>query len=303
MCTLPAVMQTRLNNLRQTIQEHHKSILAWAALFVLFYIVGFFLPEGFDWRVYYSQHRLHPIWTPWTKPILYLLNWQLVVAITLWSVCFRAYRYNKSPLMIALAVLSLPTLWVLFMGNLDGIVLLGLLLLPWGVPLALMKPQLSAFALLAKKKWFLAGAIWGVLSLVIWWLWHLNFLMVLEPEWKVEWIQDISLFPWGLLIGIPLLWFSREDEDLLMAAGSFITPHLFPYHFMLLMPALGRMSKFWAVLTWLVSWTPLLANWLGNNAWHFGNLLGACLWLGIYLNKQKVQEQAGAAAVEAAPER
>jgi hypothetical protein len=176
-----------------------------------------------------------------------------------------------------------------------------LLLLPWGAPLALMKPQLSAFALLAKKKWFLAGAIWGVLSLAIWGLWPLNFLMVMEPAWKVEWTQDISLFPWGLLIGVPLLWFSREDEDLLMAAGSFITPHLFPYHFMLLMPALGRMTVFWAVLTWLVSWTPLLANWLGNGAWHFGNLLGACLWAGIYFSKQKTVKKASSLPAETAP--
>ena len=241
-----------------------------------------------------KRGHLHPIWTPWTTTILKFVNWPLVVAITLLAIIFRAYRYNRSPLPIALAVLSLPTLWVLFMGNLDGIVLAGLLLLPWGVPLASMKPQLSAFALLAKKKSILAGVIWGLLTLVIWGLWPLNFTMALSPEWKVEWVQDISLFPWGALIALPLLWFSRGDEDLLMAAGSFVTPHLFPYHYILLMPALGRMKPAWMVATWLISWTPLIANWVGPIGWHMGNVLGGCLWLGIYLNKKKSVRLQGA---------
>lgn len=270
--------------------EHPKArkILVWGMVFILFYIVGMFIPEGYDWIVYYSKGVLHPIWTPWTKVILPFLTLPLVVAVTLFSIVYRAYQSNKAPLPIILAVLSLPTLWVLFMGNLDGLVLAGMLLLPWGVPLVLMKPQLAAFTLLSKRSSIIAGVVWGVISLLIWGLWPLNFLMVMTPAWKVEWMQDISLFPWGLLLGIPLLWFSRGDEDLLMAAGSFCTPHLFPYHFILLMPALSRMNKFWMILAWLVSWTPLLANYLGPTAWHFGNLIGLVFWVGIYLNKEKV---------------
>ena len=261
-------------------------VLRWVALFAFLYIVSLFIPKGFDWIVYYSKGSLHPIWTPWTTVILKFLNWPLVVTITLFAIIFRTYQYNRSPLPIALAVLSLPTIWVLYMGNLDGVVLLGILLLPWGVPLAVMKPQLSAFALLANKKSILAGVIWGAISLAIWGLWPLNFTMVLSPGWKAEWVQDISLFPWGAIIAIPLLWFSRGDEDLLMAAGSFVTPHLFPYHFILLVPALGRMKPAWMVLTWLISWTPLISNWVGPIGWHMGNVLGACLWLGIYFSKK-----------------
>lgn len=258
------------------------TIVPWAVLFITLYVVGTFLPEGFDWKMYFAKGLIHPVWTPWTVTILSFLNYPLVVAITLFSVIVRASRYNKSPYPIALSIVSLPTLWVLFMGNLDGIVLLGLLLLPWGAPLALMKPQVSAFALLAKNKYVIAGIIWMLITLLIWGLWPLKFLMVFTPEWEAEWVQDISLFPWGLLIALPLLWFSRGDEDLLMAAGSFATPHLFPYHFMLLMPALARMNVFWMITTWAVSWMPLLANWLGPRAWHFGNLLGLCAWCGIF---------------------
>jgi len=254
----------------------------WVGVFVAFYILGVLIPEGFDWKMYFAKGLIHPVWTPWATIVIRYLNFPLVVAITLFCITLRTYQYQKSPFPVALAIISLPTLWVLFMGNLDGIVILGLLLLPWGAPLVLMKPQISAFAILAKRSHFLAGIIWVLISLIIWGLWPINFLQVLAPEWKVEWIQDISLFPWGILIAVPLLWLSRGDEDLLMAAGSFATPHLFPYHYILLMPALARMNKPWMFGTWIISWTPLLANWLGPQAWHFGNLLGVCIWCGIY---------------------
>ena len=258
----------------------------WASLFGFCYVVGLFLPQGFDWVIFFSKGAVSPVWTPWTPVILKFLNWPLVVAITLFAIIYRAFRYNRSPWPIALAVLSLPTMWVLYLGNLDGLVLAGLLLLPWGVPLAAMKPQLAAFALLAKKSSIVAGVVWGVISLAIWGLWPLNFMNTLTPDWRVEWVQDISMFPWGIFIALPLLWLSRGDEDLLMAAGSFVTPHLFPYHFILLMPSLARMNPIWMVVTWFVSWTPLLANWVGPIGWRMGNVLAACIWLGIYFGKR-----------------
>ena len=271
---------------RLELQARLRSALPWLVVLSGCYLVGLFIPEGFDWVHYFSLGLVHPVWTPWTKTILGFLNWPLVVAVTLFSIILRSYRYNPSPWPIMLAVLSLPTLWVIFMGNLDGLVLLGLCFLPWAVPLATMKPQVAAFALLAKKSYILAGIAWGLLTLILYGLWPRNFLMVLAPEWRIEWVQDISLFPWGLLVAIPLLWLSRGDEDLLMIAGSFATPHLFPYHYILVMPALGRMRPIWMVLCWLISWSPLIANWIGPLGWRMGNILGVLLWLGIYFSKR-----------------
>lgn len=99
-------------------------------------------------------------------------------------------------------------------------------------------------------------------------------------------ILGIILLLWGLIIALPLMWFSCGDEDLLMAAGSFATPHLFPYHFNVLMPALARMRIPKMLVTWLVSWTLLLSNRLGSWARHFGNLMSVCFWAGIYFNRQ-----------------
>lgn len=277
-------MEILLENV-QFIRQNLKDIALWLGLFLFLYVIGLFVPEGYDWEHYFSKGIVHPIWPPWTLSIVRLLNMPLITAITLFSIIARSFKYDKSPASIALAVLSLPTLWVIFMGNLDGIVLLGLLSFPWGAPLVLMKPQLASFSILAKKNSLLVGLIWILFSFLIWGFWPMRFLMVLSPEWKTEWIQDISLFPWGLLVAVPLMWFSRGDEDLLMAAGSLGTPHLFPYHFIVLMPSLARMQWSWRIITWFVSWMPLLANWFGEWAWHFGNLMSVCFWFGIYLSK------------------
>ena len=124
--------------------------------------------------------------------------------------------------------------------------------------------------------------IWIAVSFLIWGIWPLRFIGVGGPEWNAAWPQDIALFPWGIVIALPLLWLSRGDEDMLMAAGSFGTPHLFPYHFTLLMPALARMGRRWAILSGQLAWTPLLANYSGPMAWHLGNLTSVSIWFGLY---------------------
>jgi hypothetical protein len=266
-----------------------KQSLLLAGLFGLLYLIGQYLPIGYDWEHYFSKGVIPNIWVPWTGFIVKLLNLPLLFTITILSLGIRALRYKSSYLAVTLSFISLPTLWVLFLGNLDGIVLLGLLLLPLGAPLVLLKPQIASFALLAKFKSILVGTLWLLLSFLIWGFWPLQFFEVLGDAWSVEWVQDISLFPWGIVIALPLMWFSRGDEDLLMAAGSFATPHLFPYHFIVLMPALGRMSKSWMIVTWLLSWAPLSANWIGEIGWHMGNLVGLSFWLGIYLKLRSIK--------------
>jgi hypothetical protein len=274
-------------------QIHEKRFFSkaafWVAIFIITFALGTQLPEGFDWVHYYKPGILHPLWTPWSKAIVNALSpfsYGFVFALSVIGIAARTIKCNKSPLPLILVFLSLPTLWVFYMGNLDGLILFGMLIMPVGIPLVLMKPQLAAFSLLASRKWFIAGIIWFALSLVIWGFWLDRFFIVTSSSWKSEWIQDITLFPWGILLGLPLLYFSRGDQDLLMSAGSFLTPHLFPYHFIILMPSIARMKPIWMIITFVISWTPLLANWLGPEAWHFGNLIGLSCWFGVFLNKK-----------------
>ncbi len=276
------LLHDKINRLKKV----KKEIAFFTFVFFLAMIFGSFIPEGYDWRVYFSQGNIPALWTPWAGAIVKFLNFPTLIAITITSIVVRTYMYNTSPIPAVLACVSFPTLWVILLGNLDGIVLLGLMLLPWGIPLVALKPQIAIFSLLAKKSYVIAGVVWLLISILIWGLWPLNFLVVSEPGWKVEWTQDIALFPWGILLAVPLLWFSRKDQDLLMLAGSFATPHLFPYHFLIVMPALGRMKKGWMIAAWALSWSPLLAQPFGDIGWHFGNLFALVMWFGIYLNKK-----------------
>lgn len=271
-----------------------------AALYLALYAIGTRLPPGFDWNILLRQ-GVPAFWMPWTEPILAVLSLPSLFALTLIGVGVRTRRCGPSPIALALALVSLPTLWVLFLGNLDGLAVLGLVLLPWAVPLVLLKPQVASFALLSRPNRMVAAAVWLAVSLLLWGPWPLQWSELMEPGWRAEWVQDISLFPWGLLVALPLLWFSRGDDDLLMAAGSLGTPHLFPYHFIVLMPALARMKPGWMVATWLISWTPLLANWLGPAAWHFGNLLSVFFWVGIYLSRPRRGEAAEQASPSPSP--
>ena len=72
------------------------------------------------------------------------------------------------PVSIVAGFLSLPLLWTLFLGQLEGIVLVGLLGIPWLAPLALVKPQVAIFAFGAKKKYLLVVVVFLLITLLVW---------------------------------------------------------------------------------------------------------------------------------------
>ncbi|GEM_PF-1156999 len=284
----------RQTNERAAVLRYVRTTLTLVLAFVILYAAGGLIPVGFDWKCCFSTGNLGTFFVPWMNPIVRLFNPQSIFAVTILALVLRMWRYHARAWRIALALISLPTLWLLFLGNVDGLVMVGLLLLPvLGVPLVLVKPQVASFSLLANRRSIAATLVWIVISIVLWGPWPLNFLGVGDAAWREAWPQDITLYPWGALLALPLLWWSRGDEDMLMAAGSLLTPHLFPYHFYVLMPALGRMNVFWALLSWAVSFTPLLANYWGPGAWHFGNLLSLTLWLGLYSRRRSLQRALG----------
>lgn len=286
-CGLSDLLAGRHTDERNSVVHDLKvlGIVAVAYVFLLF--ATSFIPLGFDWKAYFDIKVLPSFWMPWAMPVLYLVSPQALSSAAILGTALRIYQLHGSMRRFPLALLSLPMLWLLFKSDVDGLALMGLVTLPYGAPLLLLKPQLGAFALLANRRYFAAGAIWGLISIVFWGLWFTRLQFVSEPQWHIDWPQDISVFPWGILLALPLLWLGRGDADMLMAAGSFATPHLFPYAFVLVMPAISRMSWPWAILCWAISFAPLLANWWGPWAWHLGNLLGLCLWLGLYVNKRK----------------
>jgi len=262
-------------------------IVGGIIIFIVLYILGSFIPTGFDWQIFFGVGRAPAFYVPWVHWILPFLNGSLVVAITIIALGWATWKRKGSPLTLFFVLASLPTLWTLFLGQLDGLALLGLLLMPFGVPLALLKPQLTTFAMFKNRKWFIAAAILGIISIAIWGWWPLNLIARAGSEWKEIQPQDISLFPWSIPFVLPLLWLSRGDDDMLMSAGSLLTPLLIPYYFIVLMPSLARLSMRWQIALWILSWLPLSANWIGPLGWRFGNLFSLALWFALWIQKRE----------------
>jgi hypothetical protein len=250
---------------------------------LLFSAMGTLLPAngfiGFDW-ILFGKESL-PFYPPWTKYVPFL-TWPGLIGLTLTGVGLALIQRRASLPTVIMAFLSLPVMWTLFLGQLDGLALLGCVGLPWLAPLALMKPQISIFVFLSKKRYMAALVVTVVLSCLIWGLWPINMFNYRSYFAQGRFPQDISLWPWTIPVAVVLLWLSRGDEDMLMLAGSFATPHVIPYNYIVLVPAMARVGQISALLAWALSWTPFLANWVGPVGWFLGHLFPAVLWLSLY---------------------
>ena len=252
--------------------------------------VGIWLsPEGlmgYDWQHYFSSgQRTYGTgyYPPWIVLVAYL-GWPILVGLTLAGLALALYQRKSTPIAAASACLTLPVFWVLFLGQVDGIALFGLTGLPWLIPLATIKPQVSYLACLANKRYFFALIIWLAISMAIWGLWPLDMLGIAEfSAWQQP--HDIHLWPWSLPIVLVMLWLSRGDVDMLMLAGTFAMPYLHPYHYLLVVPALARVAQGIAVLACAVAWQPLLANWYGDWCWYLGHLFPLILWGSLFIRR------------------
>ncbi|RME76641.1 MAG: hypothetical protein D6784_05365 [Chloroflexi bacterium] len=260
----------------------------------LFAVIGLFVPAdgflGYDWYHYYSRGIREPFYPPWLVYVQWL-TWPGLVGLNCAGLVMALYQRRASPVRMALPFLSLPALWLLFLGQLDGLVLLGLTGLPWLIPLASLKPQLSFFAFLTHPRRLVWLGVWVGLSIAVWGFW-LTDMFSYDRQWQALYTgatqpQNISLWPWGVPLALVLLWHSRGDVDMLMLAGSFVTPHLMPYNYVVVLPALARIPFWLACLLVAISWLPLSANWVGDWGWQLGHLFAGTLWLALYTKRRR----------------
>jgi hypothetical protein len=97
--------------------------------------------------------------------------------------------------------------------------------------------------------------------------------------------QDISLGLWGIPVALILLGLSAGDMDMLMLAGVIALPYFLTYHLMPVVPAIARLTPWKALVAALLSWLPLLANWLGDWAWYLGWVFVAWMWLNLAVKR------------------
>ncbi len=332
----------------------HRQLIFWLAMAVVIGVIANFLPRGFDFAHVFSTHFNLSYYPPWTDGLNYLITWPVLVSITIMALVIAIQRNHGSIGTVALAVISWPTIWVFLDGQLEGIVILGLLLLPyaipvqllkrarqrprgwwailvafvlvslgaaiflnrlqgplyyhdvstslgtqpeigvavllllpWIIPLVLLKPQLAMYALLAKKQWLFVAVLWIALSILAWGFWLPNLAGRVAPAIRITEPQDISLFPYSLVLALPLLWFSRGDPEMMMAAGFFASPSVHAYHQFILLPSLARLPVPMRLLCWATTFLSLGANYFGPGFWLTGNIFPLILWIGLWQSRRK----------------
>ncbi|MCW5874083.1 MAG: hypothetical protein KIS88_05505 [Anaerolineales bacterium] len=223
---------------------------------------------GWDWFHTIREGGDITYWYPgWTQLLTRPLavqpwRWGLALSngLTLAAVAIATYQQRRDrwgTLGAVLAVLTPHVFVLLWAGQVDGWALLGYLIMPWGVPLLLIKPTIGAFALLTRRSWFLAGVIFALLTLVVWGWWPAETLRLHVTEH----VYTASTMGWYILgwpvavlaLGL-LLFTNRKDPFHMMAAGAFAMPYAFPYHFVLLLPLFGRWAGLRQLLLWLAAW-------------------------------------------------
>ncbi len=190
----------------------------------------------------YSVGTLHiPIWglIP-LIPFVVLghdLGGLLLFFFNLFTYAYVGYRFKGKPVALLALLLSPLVFYNLFLGNIDSLVLWGLLLPPpIGLFLIAIKPQIGigVAVYLARAAWLEGG--WRKLllsfapvtaALVI------SFLVL--GNWVAGTSEDVltaywnfSFFPWGLPIGLLLLVLaiSRRKIAVSLSASPFLAPYI-----------------------------------------------------------------------------
>ena len=225
-------------------------------------------------------------WVAWIIPLLSKDRWRAELAVVngltamtaAVSVAREARNWRDRALCIAMAIVN-PFVFILaWVGQIDALGLLGLMLMPLGAPLMLAKPHVLGWAALSRKGWALIAVFFLALSFVVWGWWTPH---VASPGGMIRTSSPIAM-GWGtvgwhvLVIGLVMLVFTRRDPIQLAAVGALLTPYLLPYHLVVLLPALGRVNGWRRWALWGAAWLAGLttAIWV----YHIAAVPGFGLW-------------------------
>ena len=266
---------------RQEIALYAAIFLTIAAAFALIP-----MPGGDDWETFYGAAKrilsseplygapvTHAYYSnpPWLAlafaPISLLpFRWGLglLAAGTLFTSLLLIRRYAPGGIKLALFLLSPPSIYILIHGQIDILMLAGVLLArEWWPLLALTKPQV-ALGLLAgvpRAKWTRAGVIVGSAilgTMLLFGPWPLELLSQPTPfRWEGHNLW-LGLWPFQAPLGVALLLLGieRKDERFLFSASPFFLPYA----------AVSSLIGPWlAALSWLKGWQAglIFLSWWG----------------------------------------
>jgi len=253
---------------------------------------------GWDWFYWFVVPGKIPFYPPWTAGILWpltrlpwraglaLLNSLTLMAVAVATVGSDPQQNLRSRMGAgALALLTPPVFMNLWLGNVEGLALIGLLAFPPGVLLALIKPNLTIWAALARRASFIWVLAIGLVSILIWGFWPLQMIAELERLTANSMAIGWANLGWPVaVLGAGLLIFSRPDPYQLMSAGFLLSPYLMPNHSLVLLPALGKVHGWPRLALWVAAWVSALAA--GFPAGPF-RLLGLLFPLAVWVSLRK----------------
>ncbi len=246
------------------------SLVIWGVIFGLVWQLFSILPQDelSDWNRFYTQPdglRFYPPWSAW---FFGLFNWEggktWFTALGWVIVAFYTWKISHNTIAVAMAGFNFPILVSLSHGPADAFLILGLALLPWGIPLVLIKPQVVIWALFARFRWLWMAAVFGLLTFLVWGLWPITQLGVAQDAGSLVSVHNISAWRLGWPFGAAALGmmlytlrFDR-DPDRLMCAGALLFPYMMVNHYIPLLPALGRVRTWQRYILWGFLWLPIV---------------------------------------------
>lgn len=227
---------------------------------------------GHDWQVCFGATgsvlttetdclNQYPPWTYWILLPWTILPWRVGLSFQLGMLLMgvaittaqSAFRYGEA---VVLALLTPPIFWLLWLGQIEGLAMWGLMFLPFGILWALTKPNITVWVLFARRQWLVLAAVVGVVSVLIWGWWP--GVLLEARRWCPQHPAAMGWAAMGwpvFLLGLVLFPFSGPDPLRLMASGVLLTPFFMPYHYVMLLPALGKVRGLRRWILWLLVWT------------------------------------------------
>jgi hypothetical protein len=263
---------------------HHiiSILLILLAFSILVYGVYTYLPGERDWHVDFRPAALEmlALRTPYSVPTFYNPPWALIPLLPLallpahlgYSILFvlgmfgfsyLAHRLGAKLLILIFVILSYPLLFSLVHGQIEWLVLIGLILPPQiGLFFILIKPQIGAvialfwlveawrnggFILVFKT--FLPVSIAFLLSFSIFGFWFFNVENVSSWQWNA------SLWPQSIPFGVAILYIAIRTRNirLAMIASPLLSPYVGPHSWSIALLGLLPMSVE-VVLVSLATW-------------------------------------------------
>lgn len=230
------------------------------------WLVGLYRGDGWYWYFPWIAALLEPLrWLPerWSVAVLQGLTFGVLSVVTFryaWREMSRGWLPSLAGLLL---VLLTPLPWImLWLGQIDGLVLLGLYLMPYGALLLTAKPNIGVWAALSGRKhliWLAAlSGLAAVVALIFGRPVLTGGIAARTGGFHPATMGWLDFGPHVLIVGIALLLFTDRSPWRLLAAGSLISPFVLPYHYFSLLPAIGVARGWKRFALWLASFLVLL---------------------------------------------